>query len=140
MTQNCLIVVATERDLASQWRRLLLAGLQRRERPKLSGMTPHSDLVLMNECAAEWNLKLHYEGIHDCRGRETVTHSVRHRLMTEDKLSPRLATAGIGWASTVARSLCEIQPQSALWHERIISGQAPRSQDNPGTLVSWLFC
>lgn len=139
MVQEGAVVVKTGRDLARRWHQLLHGASPIGTGTRLTGLTPHSDLVLVRAYAAEMNLSLGYEGIHDCRGSVTLTHRLRHGLVNGDTLAEHLRAERTDWSADLARNLCRIGLERGSWCEQTVSTSVRRSGDNPGTLVSWLL-
>jgi hypothetical protein len=119
-------------DVVGLWRTQLRAA-----RPTaIAGLTTHSDLEIVQACAAEIGLKLKCEIFHDSRGRSTVHHRIVQGASAP--LIRELAESGAGWPAAVARALAFAEaPDFSL--AQIPELRAPKAADHPGTLVSWLL-
>lgn len=119
-------------DVVGLWRTQLRAAHPR----AIAGLTTHSDLEIVQACAAEIGLKLKCEIFHDCRGRSTV----QHRIVRggSGRLIRELGDAGAAWPAAVARAM-SAPVASDLSQIRVPELHAPKAADHPGTLVSWLL-
>lgn len=124
----------TASDVAHLWYSQLSSRAQNRS-VRMTGLTTHSDLFVLERCAADARMKLRFEAFHDCRGASTVTHLLNRG---DDRSAFALTTAGNDWPAVLAHSVLEdagLQRTSPL---RLTTAVA-RASDHPGTLVSWLI-
>lgn len=118
-------------DVVGLWRTQLHAA-----RPRaIAGLTTHSDLEIVQACAAEIGLKLKCEIFHDSRGRSTVQHRIARG--GSEHLVRELGESGAAWPAAVARVISATVPDRSLTSFPRLS--APKAADHPGTLVSWLL-
>jgi hypothetical protein len=119
-------------DVVGLWRTQLRAA-----RPTaIAGLTTHSDLEIVQACAAEIGLKLKCEIFHDSRGRSTVHHRIARGGSAY--LVREIGASGAMWPAAVARTMpSTIAAQSTSILAPDLS--APKAADHPGTLVSWLL-
>jgi hypothetical protein len=118
-------------DVVALWRSHL-----RVMRPRaIAGLTTHSDLEVVRECASEIGLKLQCEIFHDSRGRETVQHRITRGGSAT--LIRQLARSGAAWPAALASVMTDGSSEWATISAPVLS--APKAADHPGTLVSWLL-
>jgi len=127
-------VMAQEADMIRLWYRELDAFLQSHGN-WIMGMTTCSDFMLICDCTATLKRRVIYEGLHDCRGGDTLTH----RLQFRSKKIPRAMDSGPEWPETLARALCRSRGSDRPLQETVMRSNTRRAEDNPGTLVSWLI-
>jgi hypothetical protein len=135
-------------DSASLWYGALRAQLLRHG-GRVAGFTTHSDLGVSQSCGRELQLKMLYQGAHDCRASSSLTHRLRGRV--DQQIMAAAFTGGnASWPRRLARILCHIPgPDSgstaspddsadrATWEETSVT--TSRSGDHPGYLTSWLL-
>jgi len=128
--------LATGQDIVPLW----YGRLKARGRPqRLAGLTPHSDLVLLAECARELDLALLYQGMHDCRGAGAVTHCLRARGGFADAAAAAVFGAAQRWPVALAAAL-EAAALRGVWAPALKArASAPRAADHPGTLSSFVI-
>lgn len=128
---------ATHQDVVPLW----YERVKGRTAPpfRLGGLTPHSDLVLLEQCAAASGLALLYQGMHDARGATTVTHSLRARGGFTDAASAAVFSAGPRWPAALAAALNAALLEGVWAPSLRAAGGAPRAADHPGTLTSWVL-
>jgi hypothetical protein len=126
------VFAAGPSDVVGLWRTQL-----RSARPRaIAGLTTHSDLEIVQACAAEIGLKLKCEIFHDSRGRSTVHHRIARGGSAY--LVREIGASGAMWPAAVARTMpSTIAAQSTSILAPDLS--APKAADHPGTLVSWLL-
>jgi len=103
----------------------------------IAGLTLHTDQFISQQFARECGKTLVEFGVHDCRGRRTMTHTIPADAEVDLSLCER-------WAREVA---CAIQASLA----RPLAGQRVdmenvtqpsrilRATDHPGSLYSWVI-
>ena len=129
---------ASAQDPVPLWYRQL-APRSAREDARFAGLTPHSDLSLLAQCAAAHDLALLYEGVHDCRWASTVSHSLRARGGLTDVAATAVFGAGPRWPGALAAAL-HAAVLAGVWARPLEARHsAPRAIDHPGTLVSWVI-
>lgn len=121
-------------DVAYLWYSRLRARAQDHA-VRLAGLTTHSDLFVLERCAADARMKLRFEAFHDCRGASTLTHWLNRG---DERSAVALSTGGADWPDVLAHSILEdagLQRHSPLRMATAVE----RAADHPGTLVSWLI-
>jgi hypothetical protein len=132
-------VFSVEDDLGHLWRgelgALFAAGGAR-----VAGLTPHSDLFLSQSLARETGAKAAcgFEGWHDCRGSDTLRHTLEGGAATRG-LAAALDAAGPAWATSLAERVAGAAAVGKPTVADASSGNAPRPADHPGTLISWVI-
>lgn len=127
--------INTASDIAYLWYSRLQARAEHGTLP-MAGLTTHSDLLVLERCAADAKLRLRFEAFHDCRGASTITHVVTQRC--GHSTAATLAAADTDWAAALARSIMHDVGPHRLSPLRLTT-TAARATDHPGTLVSWLI-
>lgn len=126
--------LAPQLDLMPLWYEQLGPYLQVHAH-RLMGMTTYVDFMLIRDCTATLNHRVIYEGLHDCRGGETLTHGLQFR----SKKIPLAVDSGPQWPETLARTLYGERVSDRPSQETLMRTNTRHSADNPGTLVSWLI-
>jgi hypothetical protein len=124
----------TASDMAQLWYSQLRSQVQARPL-RMTGLTAHSDLFVLERCAADARMKLRFEAFHDCRGAATVTHWLNRG---DDTSALVLTNAGTEWPAVLGHSILEDAGLQRLPPLRLTTGGV-RASDHPGTLVSWLI-
>jgi hypothetical protein len=124
----------TASDVAQLWYSRLRSQAQTRPL-RMTGLTAHSDLFVLERCAADARMKLRFEAFHDCRGTSMVTHWLNKG---DDTSALVLTNAGTDWPALLGHSILEDTGLQRLSPLRLTTGGA-RASDHPGTLVSWLI-
>jgi|GEM_PF-2338159 len=132
-------VFSTERDLGELWRGEL-GALYAKGGVRVAGLTPHSDLFLSVALANETGTKAvcGFEGWHDCRGSETVRHTVEGGVGAKG-LGADLDTAGSGWAKALAARVADAAAAGKPYVQDASTAGTRRGADHPGTLISWVI-
>ena len=125
----------TAHDVAHLWYSQL-RDRARRETLRIAGLTTHSDLFILERCAAEAKLELRFETFHDCRGTSTITHSLGKGCGRSAAHALRLA--GTEWPTALAQVIAANLDHDSFAPLRLTT-TAARAADHPGTLVSWLI-
>jgi len=97
----------------------------------IAGLTSHTELLVCKEFTRRHDARVRYEGLHDCRGSEFLTHSLR-------SLDVDFAAAGVAWPRTLAARLATVSNFDAM-QETCCRTSVQRSASNPGSLFSWLI-
>ena len=132
-------VFSTDGDLGHLWRGEL-GALYARGGVRVAGLTPHSDLFLSVALANETGTKAvcSFEGWHDCRGSETLRHTLEGGATTRG-LGAELDGAGPGWAKALAHRVADAAAAGRPYvKDSSVTGTA-RTADHPGTLISWVI-
>jgi hypothetical protein len=130
------IPFATLGDSAVVWRRSLRSHLASRG-GRLAGLTTYSDLVVLQSCRLELQLRVLYQGHHDCRAAWTLTHRISG-CRDGRVIALALARSGADWARSLASALGHGTTEScsggstATWRNGEFG-------DHPGFLVSWVL-
>jgi hypothetical protein len=127
----------TRDDIAKLWYGSLRSHLARYG-GGVAGLTAHSDLVVSQSCGSDLNLKVLYEGSHDCRASDALTHRVRVRG-NDHEVAAALLYANTDWARPLADAL-----DRAAWNNGSVLSESPaistaRSDGHPGFLSSWVL-
>lgn len=104
----------------------------------IAGMTSHSELLVCEAFGRERGAKLRYEGSHDCRGADVLTHSLR-LARDETPFSTLLAAADAQWPRALAAHLPELTIRDGALHEDRCRTTTHRTPTHPGSLFSWLI-
>jgi len=107
------------------------------DRSQIAGFTSYADLVVVQWIVSAWRFRVLYEGMHDARGSMTL----RHRFTSTNghaALGAALSVPGQDWPRALARALIRTELPGAPPGQASIHGKAQRSNDFPGTLVSWV--
>ena len=125
---------STASDIVQQWH----ANAAALSRTRLTGLTTHSDYLVLAHCADEARLRVHFEAMHDCRVSTTLTHTINQDGIDA---AHALRASGTEWPATLVHALAHspalelAAPRTSL---RLRTSTAPAA-DHPGTLVSWLI-
>jgi hypothetical protein len=104
----------------------------------LAGLTVHSDLLVCESFARDRGARLRYEGSHDCRGTDVLTHALR-LPREESSFSTALVAADVRWPRALAARLTELTICDGTLHEDRCSTRTPRTLSHPGSLFSWVI-
>jgi hypothetical protein len=108
-------------------------------RGSVAGLTTDSDFVVSRGCGREVGLGATYEGTHDCRASNCVTHRLQ-RGAYHHEIAGALGGDGASWAESLAQSLLgALAYDNAAILSASVSLKTPRSSDHPGYLTSWLL-
>ncbi len=140
-------------DSASVWYGHLRAHLTRHG-GRVAGLMTYSDSGVSQSCGRELHLKTVYEGAHDCRCSENLSHRLRSGAEAHE-----IAAAFVGgnarWPQYLACGLCDFSRSDlrgvaslndfacggasnpVAWAEAF--AKTSRSDDHPGYLTSWLL-
>jgi hypothetical protein len=129
----------TGQDVVAQWYRDVRV-LASQPRARIAGLTPQSDLALLQGCAAELRLKLLYEGLHDRRHTDGLVHAVRARGALAHAAVRGLCGAQTEWPAAIAAVLARAASRGewSAWLNVVHSDVAPAA-DHPGTLATWMI-
>jgi hypothetical protein len=96
----------------------------------IAGLTLHTDLFVSQQFARERGKSLLQFGVHECRGRRTLTHYLPAKAGLQLFQSE-------SWAAEVARSMLN---SHSMGIERVAqASQIVRAGDHPGSLYSWMI-
>jgi hypothetical protein len=129
----------TGQDVIAVWYRAV-RGLASQPGARIAGLTPQSDLALLQGCAAELRLKLLYEGLHDRRRTAGLVHSVRARGALANAAVRGLCSAQTEWPGALAQVLTRAASRGewSAWLDVVRPGMGPAA-DHPGTLATWMI-
>ncbi len=127
----------TRGDIASLWYGALRAHLARCG-GSVAGLTPHSDLVVSQACGAELDLKPLYEGTHDCRASDALTHRLRIRG-NDHEIVAAILHSNADWARPLADALGQAAWSNGSARSQSSAIRTSRSGDHPGFLSSWVL-
>lgn len=104
----------------------------------IAGLTSHTELLVCESFARDQGARLRFEGAHDCRGSDVLTHTLR---LTQDAapFSTALAAADAAWPSALGARLTALMPGEGSLYEDRCRTQTRRSATHPGSLYSWLL-
>lgn len=103
----------------------------------IAGLTSHSELLVCAEFARPLGARIRFEGAHDCRGSDTLVHSLRLGPQDES-LSSMLISADTAWPRALAARMPTLSRCDALRDEKC-STRTRRSATHPGSLFSWVI-
>jgi hypothetical protein len=129
----------TGQDVVASWYRDV-RDLAARPHARIAGLTPHSDLALLQDCAAELRLKLLYEGLHDRRRTAGLVHTVRARGALANAAVRGLCSAQTEWTGALAAVLGRAASRGdwSAW-QNVVQPDVWPAADHPGTLASWMI-
>ncbi|HXX17860.1 MAG TPA: twin-arginine translocation signal domain-containing protein [Candidatus Acidoferrum sp.] len=132
------IALPTSGDAAHLWYGALREQLALRD-GNVAGMTTDADLLVSRGCGREMNMRMVYEGSHDCRTSDHLKHRLRGSGI-EREVYAALLRADAPWAEAIATALQ--RPPAAEQIVQALAGlpivTTPQSADHPGYLSSWL--
>jgi hypothetical protein len=103
----------------------------------VAGLTSHTELLVCASFARERGARIRFEGSHDCRGSEVLTHSLR--IGVEDqRFSASLASAQEDWPRALALRAMNLSRCDALCTDSAVT-TTRRSPSHPGSLYSWVI-
>jgi hypothetical protein len=126
---------STQQDLGRLWFGEL--GRAFTKGASIAGLTMHSELLICSSFTRQHGARARYEGEHDCRGSDVLTHSLRINDATSSMIST-LVAADVRWPRTLAASLASV-PRADSFREESCRTQTRRSATHPGSLFSWLI-
>jgi hypothetical protein len=103
----------------------------------IAGLTSHSELLVSAEFARQHGARIRFEGAHDCRGSDTLGHSLRLGAHDES-LGAVLVSADAAWPRALASRLPSLSKCEALRVESC-STTTQRTASHPGSLFSWVI-
>jgi hypothetical protein len=103
----------------------------------IAGLTSHSELLVSAEFARQHGARIRFEGAHDCRGGDTLVHSLRLGI-AQQSLSAVLASADAAWPRVLAAHLPSLSKCDALRAESCKT-TTRRTTSHPGSLFSWVI-
>ncbi len=134
------VVFPTSGDAASVWYGPLRAHLAQYG-GHIAGLTTDSDFVVSRDCGRELNLRMLYEGSHDSRSSERLTHRLRGDH--QDVIRAALLRSDVPWAESLANTLGRLPSNDNLLNGSAVTETTtvatPRFANHPGYLTSWLL-
>jgi hypothetical protein len=134
------VAFSTSGDAASLWYGPLRAHLARYG-GHIAGLTTDSDFVVSRDCGRELSFRTLYEGAHDGRSPERLTHRLRGDH--EHEVRAALLRSDAPWAESLAGALSRLQSSETLLSRSALTETmtvaTPRSAHHPGYLTSWLL-
>lgn len=103
----------------------------------LAGLTSHSELLVCAAFARQVGARVRFEGSHDCRGSELLTHSLRVGV-NDQPLSTTLAVAETAWPQVLAAHVTSLSKCDAM-REDSCRTTTRRTPTHPGSLFSWVI-
>jgi hypothetical protein len=103
----------------------------------IAGLTSHSELLVCSTFARQHGARVRFEGSHDCRGSDVLTHSLRVAA-SDQPFSALLASADHAWPQMLAEHVMTLSRGDSLREERCRT-TTPRSPTHPGSLFSWVI-
>jgi hypothetical protein len=104
----------------------------------IAGLTSHTELMVCTQFARQCGARLLYEGAHDCRGADVLTHSLRADSRLQH-LSATLAAADAAWPRVLAASLAGAPTNESQLCAVSCRSDTRRRPSNPGSLFSWVI-
>jgi hypothetical protein len=104
----------------------------------IAGLTSHSELLVCAAFAREHGAHIRYEGSHDCRGGDVLTHSLRV-AMDAKSLGADLALADTDWPRVLAHRTSELAECAGPLREDRCRTSTRRTASHPGSLFSWVI-
>lgn len=103
----------------------------------IAGLTSHAELLVSAAFARDRGARVRFEGSHDCRGADVLTHALR---IGEDDLpmSGFLTAADAAWPRALASRLGALSMCESLREEQCRT-HTQRSSSHPGSLFSWVI-
>jgi hypothetical protein len=103
----------------------------------IAGLTSHSELLVSAEFARQHGARIRFEGSHDCRGGDTLVHSLR--LGSDDEpMHALLASADAAWPRALAARMPTLSKSAVLRNESCTTTTL-RTATHPGSLFSWII-
>ena len=128
-------IIDTREDLGLLWYGALGAAF-RNGPQRIAGLTPHSDLFICDSFGREHGVRLIYEGAHDCRGEQVLSHALRLGAPLAG-LAAELQQARAHWPVRLAQRI-DLADRTALPSAREhVFTRTRRAADHPGMLFSW---
>jgi hypothetical protein len=125
-------------DCGRLWHGVLREHLAE-DRGSVAGLTTDSDSVVSRMCGRELGFGAAYEGTHDGRGSNYLTHRLRG-CVYEHEIAAALGDEPASWAESVAQLLLHAPSHDgAAIFRGPVSLDTPHSSDYPGYLTSWLL-
>jgi hypothetical protein len=103
----------------------------------IAGLTTHSELMVCASFARQHGARIRFEGSHDCRGNDALTHSLRIGV-DEPAIGASLASAGKAWPEVLALRITNLS-RCEMLREDTCRTTTQRSSTHPGSLYSWLI-
>jgi len=141
LAQQGTIALPTGGDAARLWYGALREQLALRG-GNVAGMTTDADLLVSCGCGREMNMRMAYEGFHDCRTSGRMKHDLRGKG-EEREVYAALLRADAPWAEALAEALMRVPASDRAGTQGPSMEQATattsRGAGNPGYLTSWLL-
>jgi hypothetical protein len=111
---------------------------------RVAGIGTSMDLLILESLGREAGLRLRFLGQHDCRGAQTLTHSI----FTKDAPVASALAADLrrpDWPQALAAALSADGPRAGgmvcahAAADLQVGTSVDRSPDHPGMLLSWIF-
>jgi len=135
------MAVATGGDAARLWYGALREQSALRD-GNVAGMTTDADLVVSRGCSRELNMRMAYEGSHDCRMLDHLKHCLRGSGI-EREVYAALLRADAPWAESIAKALMRVPASDRAGRQGPFMVQATATTSpgagNAGYLTSWLL-
>jgi hypothetical protein len=103
----------------------------------IAGLTTHSELMVCTAFARQHGARLRFEGSHDCRGGDALTHALRIGI-DEPEISTSLASVGRSWPEALALRVTALSQCDTLRADTCRT-TTQRSPTHPGSLFSWVI-
>ena len=134
--RGATVLSVTHADLEQLWRHELARACAKQQ--AIAGLTAHSALFVSAGLAREYGASVRYEGQHDCRGRDVLTHTLTAGKRPAN-FGRALALATGHWPEVLATNLAELPYDSEPLSDEYIRTDTRRSASYPGTLFSWVI-
>ena len=127
---------ATRQDIGQLWFGEL--GRSFTSGKVIAGLTSHSELLVCAAFAREVGARVRYEGSHDCRGSDVLSHTLQIASSAQP-FSTMLAAADREWPRLIAAHVGQLAACDGTLHKDRCRTQTQRSATHPGSLFSWVI-
>jgi hypothetical protein len=104
----------------------------------IAGLTSHSEFLVCAAFAREAGARVRYEGSHDCRGSDVLSHTLQIASSVQP-FSTALAAADREWPRFIAAQAGRLAACDGALHEDRCHTQTQRTATHPGSLFSWVI-
>ena len=132
-TTRGVAAFSLQEDIGRLWRGVLATACAQ-PATRIVGMTQYTELMISQLSAREFGATLHYQGRHECRGRQTLTHELPIELNAST-----MNLSDTDWPLSLASLLESTAVHDRASQVRGVFTGARRAPDHPGTLFSWLI-
>lgn len=127
-------MIETQPDIYASWRALAVPY----DEVFAAGLTTYADYSTICSIVAPRRLQIIYEGMHDCRRSDEVSHVLRCSVERQTEIERRWQQAETDWPTALAQSMTVSSYLGGYRESRGSDLTHARLKDQPGTLVSWV--